>query len=92
MCLVVFGLIDLENLFCGAYPTMPSEANKARLNWAQIYALRTLHEATLESLLGAQNYATLQPLSERNQLLRERYLFSVCSHSYHPRLMSYFAL
>ena len=53
---------------------MSSEPDKDRLLWSQIFALRTLHEATLQELLGARNYATIQLLSERNSLLRERYL------------------
>lgn len=55
---------------------MSSEANKDRLRWAQRFSLRTMHEATLEALLRAQNYAVLQLLSERNSLLRERYFDS----------------
>ena len=53
---------------------MSSEADKDRLLWSRILALQTLREATLQELLGARNYAALQLLSERNDLLRERYL------------------
>jgi hypothetical protein len=52
---------------------MSSEADTDRLRWARIFALRTLHEATLSDLLGARNYAAKQLLRERNDLLRERY-------------------
>jgi hypothetical protein len=52
---------------------MASEADIDRLHWAHIFALRTLHEATLSDLLGARNYAAKQILRERNNLLRERY-------------------
>ena len=51
-----------------------SQADNDRLCWSQIFALCTLHEANLWSLLGAQNYNVLQLLSERNHLLCERYL------------------
>ena len=50
-----------------------SEADTDRLRWTQIFALRTLHEATLQALIGARNYAVLQLLRERNDLLSERY-------------------
>lgn len=53
---------------------MSTEADLDRLRWAQIFALRTLHEATLEQLLGARNYAVRQLLRERNDVLRDRYL------------------
>lgn len=53
---------------------MSTEADLDRLRWAQIFALRTLHEATLEQLLGARNYAVRQLLRERNNVLRDRYL------------------
>ena len=55
-------------------PPPMSEANTHRLNWSRLLALRTLHEATLQALLGARNYAVLQLLKERNDLLLERYL------------------
>ena len=51
-----------------------SEADTDRLSWSRLFALRSLHEATLQALLGARNYAVLQLLKERNDLLRERYL------------------
>ena len=51
-----------------------SQADNDRLLWSQIFAIRTLHEANLQSLLSARNYTVLQLLSERNQLLCERYL------------------
>ena len=51
-----------------------SEADAHRLCWSQLFALRTLHEASLQILLGARNYAVLQLLRECNDLLRERYL------------------
>ena len=51
-----------------------SQADNDRLLWSQIFAIRTLHEANLRSLLSARNYAVLQLLSERNHLLHERYL------------------
>jgi hypothetical protein len=35
--------------------------------------LRLIHEANLQDLLRARNYATIQLLEERNTLLRERY-------------------
>ena len=53
---------------------MSSEADKDRLLWSEIFAIRTLHKATLQELLGTRNYAAMQLLSERNDLLRERYL------------------
>jgi hypothetical protein len=53
---------------------MASEADIDRLCWARIFALRTLHEASLSDLLGARNYAAKQILRERNKLLRERYV------------------
>ena len=52
---------------------MPSEADQDRLHWANIFALRTLHEATLPALLQARNYAVRQLLQERNDLLEEWY-------------------
>lgn len=52
---------------------MTSEADIDRLRWAHIFALRTLHEATLSELLKARNSAAKQVLRERNNLLRERY-------------------
>ena len=51
-----------------------SQANNDRLLWSQIFAIRTLHKANLQSLSSAWNYAVLQLLSERNQLLCEQYL------------------
>jgi hypothetical protein len=51
---------------------MSSDADRDRLCWARLFALRTLHKATLEALLRTRNYATLQILDERNGLLRER--------------------
>jgi hypothetical protein len=51
---------------------MSSEADRDRLRWAGLFALRTLHKATLEALLWARNYAALQLLDERNGLLHER--------------------
>jgi hypothetical protein len=51
---------------------MSSEADRDRLCWACLFALRTLHEATLEALLRARNYAALQLLDEHNSLLCER--------------------
>ena len=51
-----------------------SQADADRLCWSQLLALRSVHEATLETLLGAWNYTVLQLLQERNDLLRERYL------------------
>ena len=56
------------------YSAMSSEADKARLLWSKIFAIRTLHEATLQELLGARNYATMQLLDEHNDLLCEQYL------------------
>ena len=53
---------------------MSSEPDKDRFLWSQIFALHTLHEVTLQELLGAQNYATIQLLSKRNSLLWEQYL------------------
>lgn len=47
---------------------MSSEANQARLCWAEIFALRTLHKATLLELLCTQNYAVRQLLHKYNDL------------------------
>ena len=70
-----------------------SEADTKRLSWSLLFALRTLHEATLQSLLGARNYAVLQLLRERNNLLLEWYL-ALASFSYavwfsHTLFLSY---
>ena len=51
-----------------------SEADTDRLSWSRLFALCSLHEVTLQALLGARNYAVLQLLKERNDLLREQYL------------------
>ena len=70
-----------------------SEADTKRLSWSLLFALCTLHEATLQSLLGARNYAVLQLLRERNNLLLEWYL-ALASFSYavwfsHTLFLSY---
>ena len=51
-----------------------SEANTDRLSWSRLFALHSLHEATLQALLDARNYAVLQLLKECNDLLRKQYL------------------
>jgi hypothetical protein len=56
----------------GSSAAMSSEADLDRLRWARFFALRSIHEATLETLLRARNYAARQLLDERNRLLRER--------------------
>jgi hypothetical protein len=52
---------------------MSSNAENPRLIWAEIFAIRNIHEATLQTLISTRNYATLQLLDERNKLLREQY-------------------
>ncbi|KAI9433622.1 hypothetical protein BJY52DRAFT_1231499 [Lactarius psammicola] len=42
------------------------------LSTEEALATRTLHEATLQDLIRAKNYAILHILHERNELLRER--------------------
>jgi hypothetical protein len=51
---------------------MSSQADSNRQHWAHLFALRTVHEATLEILLRAGNYATLQLFDEHNGLLCEQ--------------------
>ena len=54
--------------------TMSSEPKKhSKINFSDVLTLRTIHEAGLQDLLRARNYAVLQLLAERNKLLRERY-------------------
>ena len=51
-----------------------SKADTDRLHWSQHFAICTLHEATLQTLLGTRNYTVLQLLSKCNNLLHEWYL------------------
>jgi hypothetical protein len=52
---------------------MSSEDNGRMLNFSDIITIRTVHEATLQDFLNARNFAVLQLLRERNQLLEEQY-------------------
>ena len=52
---------------------MSSPENRPKLDFRDNTTLCLLHEANLQDLLQARNYATLQLLEERNALLRERY-------------------
>jgi hypothetical protein len=79
---------------------MSSPKNQQDLDFRDDKTIRIVHEATLQDLLRARNYPTLQLLEERNALLRERYgiLFSAVQltgelsylsggrNSVHPRL------
>lgn len=49
-----------------------SYTNSPKINFSDKTTHRTVHEATLQDLLRARNYATLQLLKERNELLCER--------------------
>lgn len=104
MCLYIFGPLrehDLDILSHTAYMSIAlllhvtisspmSEADTDRLRWSQLFALRITHEATLQTLLGARNYAVLQLLQERNNLLRERYW--TIALFFYPIFLSQFSL
>jgi hypothetical protein len=45
---------------------------KPEIDFRDTTTVRIVHEATLQNLLQARNYAALQLLEERNSLLRER--------------------
>ena len=62
---------------------MPSSDTKNLGRQATVTFLRTLHEATLQDLLRARNCATIQLLSERNKLIRERYSNSWLLYSWY---------
>lgn len=73
----VWSLSDLSNLTCvmhtgSPFFAMSSEADADRLHWAHRFALRSIHKATLESLLRARNHAVQQLLEECNDLLHEQ--------------------
>ena len=65
---------------------MSSEADADRLCWARRFSLQTIHEATLEALLCARNYAVLQLLREHNGLLTEWYFASGLLYFYISRI------
>ena len=52
---------------------MSSPKPRPKLDFRDNMTLRIIHEATLQDLLQARNYAAIQLLEERNALLRERY-------------------
>ena len=52
---------------------MSSPENQPKLDFRGNTTLHLLHEATLQDLLWARNYAKLQLLKERNALLHEQY-------------------
>ena len=51
---------------------MSSPKSQPKLDIKENKTLRLIHEASLQDLLQARNYAALQLLEERNTLLREQ--------------------
>ena len=58
---------------------MSSPEAQKKLDFRDYTTLRIVHEASLEDLLRARNYAALHLLNERNALLHEQYFVLVLS-------------